>query len=881
MLVRLGVKDLVYFACRSGDLHADVVAGPTAREGHLTHKKLQSLKTSTQQAEVSLKATLEIDGDRVVVGGRVDLVDRVAGIPEIIEIKSTYVDPVHLTPSVLELHWAQLKVYGYLFSLSGLTEGATEVRKHNDNEEETETSVSQDTVTKCSEEPGEGACSVVRLQLACHNILDDKTYRDSREFDVAELSAFTHAALHRYLQWYRKVEASREVMRTSANEMEFPFPHFRAGQYQMAASVYLTIKNRSRLLCEAPTGTGKTISTLFPACKALAEGHVSQIVYMTAKTSGREAAFSAIQKLQDAGLQATSLVIHSKVQACHCQNGSCERNDDGRCPRTIGFFDRLPAAREKLLSLATLDHLQIDRVATEYKLCPFELALQMLPWVDLVVCDYNYVFDPLVRLTSFVERENRIALLVDEAHNLSDRARGMYSAALSRRQNQEVIKYCKQINPQLAKATKALNRSIAGIFKQHDSKEVVLMEAPAAVTRSVYKCLELLELQSQPSATALSGAHTLRENETAELFGSPDDTEEGDSGKPEVAGAGGAWPPEVREWYKELFRYRVIEELFSDNHRTLVLSVEPDDLVLRLSCIDASDRLAKSFSRVHSAAVFSATLRPQEYFINTLGLADSAQTLTLASPFATENLLSPVCSWIDTRYHARQQSARELVELIKSVYSARAGNYLVFFPSYAYMREIHELFCETHPRVPAVIQERSGAASRADFLAHFAQDNAMLGFAIMGGVFGEGVDYQGDQLVGAIVVGTGLPGIGLQQKILSEHYVANDLDGFDYAFRYPGFTRVQQTAGRVIRSESDVGVVVLVDARFNSSFYKSLFPEHWSPQFCAKAGQLDTLLADFWCHHSNNGKSPGKNTSEETEKDSGKVEVLPDLPVKG
>ena len=879
MIVKLGVKDLVYFACRTGDLHADAIAGPTAREGQLTHQKLQSLKTSTQQSEVSLKATLAIENDSVVLGGRVDLVDIAAATPEIIEIKSTYVNPEHLAPSVLELHWAQLKVYGYLYSLSGLPAEAGS--KQSDAETDTG-AAAQSAPGKEAKETAEQSGRVlkgIRLQLACHNLLDEKTYRDSREFDVAELSAFTKAAVHRYLQWYRQVEASRSKMRTSATAMDFPFPHFRSGQYQMAASVYLTIKNHSRLLCEAPTGTGKTISTLFPACKALAEGHASQIVYMTAKTSGRQAAFAAIGKLQDAGLQATSLVIHSKVQACHCQNGTCERDQDGRCPRTIGFFDRLPEAREKLLSLATLDHQQIDRVATEFELCPFELALQMLDWVDIVVCDYNYVFDPLVRLASFAERESRIALLVDEAHNLSDRARGMYSASLSQRQNQEISRYYKRINPQLAKAVNALNRAIARIVKLHDSPDVALTEAPDAVTRAVYKCLELVELQGQSPEAVQPRSPATSKNETAGLFDNLDESEpeKSEAVTADVQAAGSSWPAEVREWYKELFRYRVIEELFSDNHRTLVLAAEKDDLTLKLSCIDASDRLAKSFSRVHSAAVFSATLRPQEYFVNTLGLTDQVETLTLASPFATENLLSPVCSWIDTRYHARRHSAPDLVDLIESVYSARAGNYLVFFPSYAYMQEIHQLFCETHSNIPAIIQERSGVESRADFLAHFAQDNATLGFAIMGGVFGEGVDYQGDQLVGAIVVGTGLPGISLQQKLLSEHFTANNLDGFDYAFRYPGFTRVLQTAGRVIRSESDIGVVVLADARFKTSFYKSLFPAHWRAEYCDRAGQLETLLADFWGRHADAGINAGLVSDMNREND----EVSPDLPAKG
>ena len=531
--LKLGVKELVYFACRSGDLNADTVVGPTAREGQLTHKKLQSLKTDSQQAETSLKVTLEVDEDTVVLGGRVDLLDTRDRIAEIIEIKSTYVSPRHLPAAVLDLHWAQLKVYGYLLSLSDLPEitNPSELPE-----------LEQATVS-----PHKTSIEQVRLQLACHNLLDDVTYRDSRQFEVADLAEFTIEAIRCYLKWYRAVEESRRLMRESAIAMEFPFKDFRSGQYKMAAAVYLTIKNNGRLLCEAPTGTGKTISTLFPACKALAEGHMSQIVYMTAKTSGRQAAFAAIGQLRSAGLQATSLVIHSKVLACHCQNGTCERDDDGRCPRTIGFFDRLPAARERLLALANLDSDKIDQVAVEFELCPFELALQMLPWVDIVVCDYNYLFDPLVRLTSFAEREKDIALLVDEVHNLSDRARNMYSATLSRQQNFEVVSQCKSTFAEVARAAKGLNRAMATLKGQHQGSEAVVLEAPVAVTRAVLKCLESLEQQGQANRV---NRVTVEANQTPDFF-----AEYGENRPVEDASgqSSGSWPQIVREWVQGAF----------------------------------------------------------------------------------------------------------------------------------------------------------------------------------------------------------------------------------------------------------------------------------------------------------------------------------------
>ncbi len=829
--LRLGVKELVYFACRSGDLHADAVAGPTAREGQLVHKKLQSLKTGSQQAEISLKVTLKVDDTTVLLGGRLDLLDTHEHIAEIIEIKSTYVHPQYLPAAVLDLHWSQLKVYGYMLSLAELPE-------------------LQQTPEWFVEMPMQR----VRLQLACHNVLGDTTHRDSRDYELAELAEFTDSAVRQYLKWYHAVEESRSRMRESASAMAFPFSDYRAGQYKMAASVYLTIKNRGRLLCEAPTGTGKTISTLFPACKALAQGHMSQIVYMTAKTSGRQAAFAAIGKLQNAGLQATSLVIHSKALACHCQNGSCERNSDGRCPRTIGFFDRLPAARDRLLALANLDNQTIDQVAVEFSLCPFELALQMLPWVDIVVCDYNYLFDPLVRLTSFAERENEIAVLVDEVHNLSDRARNMYSASLSWQQNFEVANQCKTDFPVVAKAARSLNRAMASLKAQHEQDEVAVLEVPTTITRAVLRCLESLEQQNASVSSSIAV------NETVDIFAEYGESRVNDDASPQ---SGGSWPLVVREWYKELFRYRVIEELYSDTHRTLIVAQNlslatntvtaktgkaRQEITVSLTCLDASSRLAKSFSKVHSASVFSATLRPHEYYLTTLGLVDSAQVLSLPSPFAKEQMACAVCSWIDTRFHARQKSAEDLINLIAKVYRQRIGNYLVFFPSYAYMQEIYQLFTDNYPEISVVIQARGNEPGSHDFLSSFSEESATVGFAIMGGVFGEGIDYHGDQLVGAIIVGTGLPGIGLQQKLLAEHFTSNGLDGFDYAFRYPGFTRVQQTAGRVIRSETDRGVVVLVDSRFETTFYRSLFPDYWQPGVCRGPEVLEAVLQGFWSH---------------------------------
>ena len=318
----------------------------------------------------------------------------------------------------------------------------------------------------------------------------------------------------------------------------------------------------------------------------------------------------------------------------------------------------------------------------------------------------------------------------------------------------------------------------------------------------------------------------------------------------QVSEASGSWPDVVWDWFKELYRYRVIEQLYNDKHRTLIEregSGKQQEISLRLVCLDASDWLSSSFKRLHSAAVFSATLRPVDYQASVLGLADAGNTLSLPSPFTSEQLACLVCDWIDTRYKNREQSAQELVDLIHRVSCLQQGNYLVFFPSYAYMRQIHRLYTIRYPDAVTAIQEQgSGAEARDAFLAQFTPKTRTLGFAIMAGVFGEGIDYKGDSLIGAIVVGTGLPGLGLEQSLLQQQFTDNGQNGFDYACRFPGLTRVLQAAGRVIRSESDKGIIVLVDPRFNSPFYRDLLPHFWQPKSCSTVNTVCELLEDFW-----------------------------------
>ena len=306
----------------------------------------------------------------------------------------------------------------------------------------------------------------------------------------------------------------------------------------------------------------------------------------------------------------------------------------------------------------------------------------------------------------------------------------------------------------------------------------------------------------------------------------------------------------LAEVAKALFRYEVIQDLFSDHHRTITIKSGSGRYVnssVTLQCLNASDQLKKSFCKFRSSVSFSATLRPQQFFIDSLGLTEETKTLSLESPFAVAQQCTAICDWVDTRYQARANSIAPIVDIIFDLFNTRQGNYQVFFPSYAYMESVHDEFVKRHTSVPVLLQKRGSAEhERQNFLEQFKLGQATVAFSILGGIYGEGIDYRGDQLIGSIIVGTGLSSINLVQSLIEKDYQSRGLNGFDYASRYPGFTRVLQTAGRVIRTESDRGVVVLIDSRYRQPFYQKLFPDHWQAEICDNKANLLERVNNFW-----------------------------------
>ncbi len=782
---KISVKKLVDFACRSGDLVHSGPAGPTAAEGQRIHRELQQHRSATEQAEVKVSTTIEHDGYQLQVSGRVDLTDDSGDTPTIGEIKSCYVPVDKIPMATRELHWAQLKIYGYCL-----------LQKIND------TNLSTPDIS---------------LRLIWANLIANQTTVEAQKFTLEELTRFTRRAAICYLNWIKVIDAHRRQLEDTARKLEFPHGSFRAGQREMAAGVYVCARDKKTLLCEAPTGIGKTVSALFPSIKAVGEKHIDNIVYLTAKTSGRATARASLAQLQGAGLHLSAITITAKKTTCHCSNGTCERNDDGRCPLTIGFFDRLPQARQALMSVGVITPEHIDAAAHEYSLCPFELTLQMLPWVTVVICDFNYVFDPLVRLSHFNDHANRYMLLIDEAHNLIDRARSMYSARLDREQIKRAIDDVGDPSAPLAKQLAGVNNAINRWSGKNKAPESEESGTPETITKAVSKCTDAMQ--------------ALVENNTP-------------------------MTEAIADVARELYRYLVIEDLFGDQHRTLTTRTRKNSktrkkasysVVVKLQCLNATHRLKQSIRQFRSTVAFSATLRPQQFFRTSLGLPDNSYCLALPSPFDRNRQASLLCDWVDTRYVARDNAVAPIVDIAHQVYQARRGNYQIFFSSYAFMYQVYEAFIKKHPTIPTVMQLRaSNDRERQIFLDQFDSNNATLGFAILGGIFGEGVDYAGDKLIGTIIVGTGLASINLEQKLIEQDFKNHNLNGFDYASRYPGFTRVLQTAGRVIRSETDKGVIVLIDKRFDDPFYHNLFPDHWNLQRCPTTHALNEQLQQFW-----------------------------------
>jgi len=786
--LKLSVTELVEFSARTGDLYYERPAGPTALQGIIGHQRIQKARDPQWQSEYLLKHCFEMEGYEIHLQGRADLLNA-TGDPCIVEeIKTTLTATEYIPPNKIALYWAQARVYACLYGLLN------------------------------------GSDTAIQVRLSFFNLTTQELSSETRTAVFAELLQETKALLNLYVQWHRQITARRALVRASARCLEFPYTTFRTGQYAFARNVYRAIRDGETLVVEAPTGIGKTISTLFPACKSLGEQLADQILYLTAKSSGQAQAEAALDLLREKGLHLDSLTLCAKEKLCPCRknsdsNDATLQDDIGVCRYTQGFYDRLPAARVACLEEPALDQVSLARIGAAHQVCPFALGLQMLAWTTVIIGDYNYFFDPLTNLRTFSDENIKRVLLMDELHNLPERSTAMFSATLS---SFLLVELGTQYGGAVAKKCRQVNRTLSSLFTDKPLHE----ELPTSLTQQISDLMELLALENDIGRS------------TAENI--PIQTE--------------ITIPEKRdnsELHRALFRFYTISQLFGAGHRLILRAAATHSaaIVAQLRCIDPAPLLQQRLANAHACIGFSATLTPMEFYIRVLGLPPLSITQRLEYPFPEENLLVLRCDYLDTRWQQRETSLPALVELLERVIHAHPGKYLVFFPSYEYLQKAYLAFRLKFPEHRTVAQAPgSDRTAQEDFLGEFFHSDAeVLGFAILGGIFAEGIDYRADALHGAIIIGTGMPQPTNEQQLIVEHFAKNGLNGFLYAYQIPGFTRVLQTAGRVIRSGTDRGVVVLVDPRFARSAFDRLMPLHWHPTACGNIHHAATRLKNFWC----------------------------------
>lgn len=780
----LSIRTLAEFMLRSGSIDSRFSGLDRGALGTRLHRRLQKQGGKRYAAEVSLSYEYTLGDFCYHLSGRADGILTTSEGLVVDEIKTTAA-PLHL---VLEdshpAHWAQGCLYAHII---------------------------------CAEQ----GLDAISVQLRYCNIDTEEVKTFLRPYTAAQLADFVRDLLAGYEKWARLSTDARQQRNAALQALSFPFAEYREGQRPLAVASYNTYKEGGRLFVCAPTGIGKTISTLFPAMKALGEGYGERIFYLTAKSIARKAAEDAIGLLA-AGrpLPFRSLTLTAKDKICFLEQRACLPE---LCPYADGYYDRLNDALYEILQTQTmLDREAVQAAAQKYRLCPYELSLDLALWCDCIIGDYNYLFDPVVHLQRFFEGGGGDFLfLVDEAHNLVERSREMYSATLRKGDFFAFKKLLPKQYTRLHKSLAAVNTAFIGLRKDCEAEGVYTLsrrELPSDLEKPVERFVA--------AAEAFLEEHR-----------------------------GSEWENELLQLYFDALFYQRIAEGYGENYETLVHRYR-SEVSVKLFCLDPSGFLDKSLSLGRAAVLFSATLQPLPYYRATLGGGEDAKLLNLQSPFPPENLGLYVASGISTKYADRDASLGPVAALLAQMVQARKGNYIAYFPSYAYLRSVLEEFWLQSPDVRTHVQSSGmDEAAREEFLAAFSADadESVLGFCVLGGVFAEGVDLVGERLIGTAVVGVGLPQMGPQPDALRRYYDELNGEGFAYAYQYPGMNKVLQAAGRVIRAHTDRGVVLLIDSRFATSRYLAMFPAHWAHWQQADGRSLPGALQAFWQGDTTNG----------------------------
>jgi Rad3-related DNA helicase len=724
-------------------------------EGTKAHQKLQSAYREQDQKEVPLKTELEFNGNQYAIEGRCDGILFEENSVTIDEIKSTSIDLTSIPETGYPVHWAQAKFYAYIYSKN------------------------------------EGLESI-NVQLTYYQIASEQVKRLFQSFSYKELEIFVKDVLTQYAPFAELKNKHIHARNESIKQLGFPFEQFRPGQRKLAGAVYKTIIDKKNLFAMAPTGIGKTISTTFPAIKAIGEGQIGKVFYLTAKTITRQTAEEAFQLMKQKGLCLNSVTITAKDKACFKEETICQKD---YCEFANGYYDRLNAALIDIFqNEQSIDRYIIESYARKHTLCPFEFSLDLSYAADVVICDYNYIFDPKVSLKRLIDDQKKeTCLLVDEAHNLVDRAREMYSAEIFKSPFLTLKRDYQERNLTFSRAAKGVNDFLLSLKKKVQSKDNPIIEV---ISNEWLESLEVFKSEAE-----------------IEL----------------LQQASGRTDEILLESYFSVQNFLRIHKLY-DERFIAYLEVEKSEVRLKIFCLDPSRQLNQMSKGYRSLVYFSATLSPIDYYQNLLGAKEEDYLINIPSPFSSEQTefhIEP----LSTRYKDREITKSQIVNLLSSLLKNRKGNFLIFFPSYQYMKTVYDAFlAENHQNINVLLQAQGmSEIEREEFLATFQPNSAgtLVGFAVLGGIFSEGVDLKGDRLNGVIVVGVGLPQIGLERDLIKEYFQRVGKNGYDYSYVYPGINKVLQAGGRLIRSEEDHGLIVLIDDRFLQTKYQNLLPNEW------------------------------------------------------
>lgn len=753
-MIKVSVRSLVEYAHKSGSIDVGYQNTVSLIDGTKAHQKIQSLYNESDCKERMTSGVIKYEDLSFQVEGRCDgLLFRDENFI-IEEIKSTAKDVSSYHENSYPVHWAQAKVYGYLICK--------------------ELNLQQ-----------------ISLQLTYVNINTEEKKRFFITLKQQELYEFVQNMIKIYYPLAKWKYDHLEKRDESIKELKFPFPSFRNGQRKLAGAVYQSIQAGNNLFAVAPTGIGKTVSTIFPAVKAIGEKTTNRLFYLTSKTITRTVAEEAFSRMTGQGLCMSCTTLTAKDKICFKDETICEKE---YCEFANGYYDRINDAVLDILSNETLlSREKIETYARKHTVCPFEYSLDLTNTADAIICDVNYIFDPRVSLKRlFDEHKRNSVLLIDEAHNLVDRAREMYSSSLYKSKFLELKRQYKGINVSLFESVSQINQYFINLRKKwQDHKMPVWNKLDEEFTGLMKEFVGIAELclpdEEDPERKLL-----------------------------------------LLDTYFESQNFVKIASYYDEKYVSYI-EIYKSEVHMKLFCIDPSTIVNDVIKKFHSTIYFSATLTPLQYFQDMLGDVERDYSIKIHSPFSKHQLKVQVHP-ISTRFNDRSKTLDPLVSSIYENIRLRKGNYLVFFPSYQYLNQSVELFTEKYEEIDIIVQENGmKEEEREEFLRKFDQNNAktLVGFAVLGGIFSEGIDLKGDRLNGVVVVGVGLPQLCLERNILKDHFNDNGKNGYYYSYVFPGMNKVMQAGGRVIRSEKDEGTLLLIDDRYQSMLYQNLMPDEW------------------------------------------------------